>query len=137
MKDRSLFLQTARQIDFVDVFLCCKLYDICNDNLIAGTSRSNFVCWLNLRPTDPPILLLPREKTRLSYFIKEVSEHLIIKQFKNDWISIMLKTCGVSKEHYDKHCHEVMQNRHMDKNKELIDGLTSAFDVAKKIMAMI
>lgn len=132
MTDKNSFLQTARQIDLVDVYLCCKLYEICNDNLIAGTPRSNFIGWLNIRPSNPPIELLPREKTRFSYFVKTVADHLLIKQFKNDWIDAMLKSCDVPRSHYDKHNFEIPCNKHIEKNKELIDGLARAFEEVGK-----
>lgn len=132
--NNDLFFQTAKQIDMVDVYLCCKLYDICNDNMIAGTTRSNFVCWMNLRPTEPAIQLLPREKTRFSYFVKVVSEHLLIKQFKNEWIDAMLVSCDVPRAHYDKHNFEVPCNKHAAKNKELVDGLSQAFEEASSLL---
>lgn len=130
MNDQNLFLQTAKQIDFVEFYLCYKLYDICNDRLIAGTTHSNFIGWLNLRTTDPTIILLPREKTRFSYFIKVVADHLMIKQFKNDWIDAMLKSCDVPRSHYDKHNFEVTCNKQVDRNKELIEELDKAFIAA-------
>ncbi len=127
MTDQECFYQTAKQIDFVEFFLCFKLYDLCNDKLIAGTTRSNFIGWLNLRIPDPPIKLLPREKTRFSYFIKVIADHLVIKQYKNDWIDAMLKSCDVPRSHYEKHNFEVTCNKQVEKNKELIDGLEAAF----------
>ncbi len=72
MNDQNLFLQTAKQIDFVEFYLCYKLYNICNDRLIAGTTHSNFIGWLNLRTTDPPIILLPRKgSTKIYGFLQK------------------------------------------------------------------
>lgn len=137
MTGYDMFLQLAKQVDFVDVALCYKLYDICNDNLIAGTTRSNFICWLNLRPTDPTICLLPREKTRFSYFVKVIADHLMIKQYKANWIDAMLKSCDVPKSHYDKHNYEVPCDKHIAKNQELIDGIDLAIQEAQKFMRQV
>lgn len=81
MNDQNLFLQTAKQIDFVEFYLCYKLYDICNDKLIAGTTHSNFIGWLNLRTTDPPIILLPRKgsTTKTCFLAKKGSKKGSVK----------------------------------------------------------
>jgi len=135
MTNQEKLLQTSKLIDLIDVALCFKLYDVCNDNLIESTTRSNFICWLNLKPTDPPICLLPREKTRFSYFVNVVAEHLIIKQFKPHWIDAMLKSCNVPRAHYDKHNYEVPCDLHVKKNQDLVEGIEHAIQEAKKFMS--
>lgn len=100
-------LQTARRFDLLDCSLCFMLYHVRNDRLIEYTTMTNVVCWLNLRDPDPPIIVKSKEKTRCCYFFKAVSEHLVNRQFKDEWIRMMLKSVGISESHYKAHTYEV------------------------------
>ena len=119
-------LKTAAYIDLVDVGLCLLLYNLCNGELIESTSKINFVNWLNLKPTNPPIKFRSREKTRCCYMIKQISDHLLAPVYKEAWIEKMLKSLGISQDHYNKHRQDVIHDRHIEKNKELIKGLDDA-----------
>lgn len=100
-------LRTAAYIDLVDVGLCFLLYKLCNGKLIEPTSQINFVNWMNLRPTNPPIKFRSREKTRCCYMIKQISDHLLASMYKQVWIETMLESLCISLDHYNKHSQDV------------------------------
>lgn len=119
-------LQTAKWFDFMETPLCIMFYNLCNGVNIESTTMSNFIDWMNLKNPNPPISVLPGEKTRCCYFIKQASEHLINKQFKDTWISMVLKKAGISESHYKSHNYEVGIDKSNEKDIMLIKGIPEA-----------
>lgn len=100
-------LNVARHFDFLEHSLCCMLYKVCNDRLIEPTTMSNVIGWLNLKDANPPICIKSKQKTRCCYLFKEISNYIINKQYKDEWILLMLKSVGISEKHYNAHTYEV------------------------------
>lgn len=42
-------------MDTVDLALCLFIYDVCNDSLFSYLSGSDFVNFMNLKPTVQPV----------------------------------------------------------------------------------
>ena len=68
---------------------------------------SNVIGWLNLKGANPPICIKSKQKTRCCYLFKEISNYIINKQYKDEWILLMLKSVGISEKHYNAHTYEV------------------------------
>lgn len=128
--------QTAQYLDLIDVALCYMLFDVCNEKLIEATTMSNFINWMNMKPTMPEIKMRPREKTRCCYMLKVVMEHILIKEFKNQWLDTMLASLGISRSFCDKHSYEVACDTHIDRNEDLVEDLKDAFKKAEQLKKM-
>lgn len=124
-------LTTAKRFDLMPATLCIMLYHLCNGNNIEPTTMSNFINWLNLKDTNPQVSPLLGEKTRCCYLFREVSEHIINKQYKEQWISMMLKRTGISMSHFKSHTYEVGLDKSNEKDMMLIKGIPEAVEKAK------
>lgn len=61
--------QTATLVDIVELKLCLFLYEVCNDCQFEFMPGSDFANFLNLKPTQHPVAVRPRENLRICYMI--------------------------------------------------------------------
>ncbi len=61
--------QTAAWVDIVELRLCLFLYDVCNDWQFEAMQGSDFAYFLNLKPTQQPVAVCPRENLRICYMV--------------------------------------------------------------------
>lgn len=73
MNAHARLQQTAALVDIVELKLCLFLYDVCNDWLFESMPGSDFVNFLNLKPTQQPVAVRPRENLRICYMIYSVA----------------------------------------------------------------
>ena len=61
MNRASLLQETAAWMDTVDLALCLFIYEVCNDYQFEYLSGSDFVNFLNLKPTGRAVIVRPKE----------------------------------------------------------------------------
>lgn len=55
MSRASLLQETVSWMDTVDLALCLFIYEVCNDYQFEFASGSDFVNFMNLKPTSRPV----------------------------------------------------------------------------------
>ena len=60
MNRASLLQETAAWMDTVDLALCLFIYEVCNDYQFEYLSGSDFVNFLNLKPTGRAVIVRPK-----------------------------------------------------------------------------
>ena len=74
MSDGTLFKDTSAWMDTVDLALCLFIYEVCNDYQFRHLSGSDFVNFMNLKPTVQPAYVRPKENLRICYMVLSVSQ---------------------------------------------------------------
>ena len=74
MSDGTLFKDTSAWMDTVDLALCLFIYEVCNDCQFRHLSGSDFVNFMNLKPTVQPVTVRPKENLRICYMVLSVSQ---------------------------------------------------------------
>ena len=87
-----LLQETAKLFDLVDIVLCAYLYKVCNNVLFEDMLGTDFVNFLNNRPTTTPVVVKPKQKNRVCHLLHIVSERLVKPALAKPWISSMLST---------------------------------------------
>lgn len=62
MNRAGLLQETTAWMDTVDLALCLFIYEVCNDYQFEYLSGSDFVNFLNLKPTEREVIVRPKEK---------------------------------------------------------------------------
>ena len=126
-----LLQETAKLFDLVDIVLCAQLYKVCNNVLFEDMLGTDFVNFLNNRPTNTPIVVRPKQKNRVCHLLHVVSEKLVKPSLAKPWISSMLSVCNISAEYYSKHRNETVRNSGNQLNKDFISDLNHAIRLAE------
>ena len=73
MNRASLLQETAAWMDTVDLALCLFIYEVCNDYQFEYLSGSDFVNFLNLKPTGRAVIVRPKENLRVCYMVFSIA----------------------------------------------------------------
>lgn len=73
MNRASLLQETAAWMDTVDLALCLFIYEVCNDYQFEYLSGSDFVNFLNLKPTGRAVIVRPKENLRICYMVFSIA----------------------------------------------------------------
>ena len=65
MNGANLLQETSAWMDTVDLALCLFIYEVCNDCQFEFASGSDFVNFMNLKPTSRPVAVRPKENLRV------------------------------------------------------------------------
>lgn len=118
MNDRYTLTATIASADRVRLSLCMFLYEVCNDVQFEYMTGSDFVNFLNLKPTSAPVTVLPRENLRVCYLVHAISRTITPKREAARWAECFLQQCGIEYGYYYKHCHDVASHYASPANKE-------------------
>ena len=69
MNRTALLQETSAWTDTVDLALCLFVYGVCNDCQFGYLSGSDFVNFMNLKPTSRPVTVRPKENLRVCYMV--------------------------------------------------------------------
>ena len=103
MTRTDLLQETSAWMDTVDLALCLFIYEVCNDCQFEYVSGSDFVNFMNLKPTSRAVAVRPKENLRVCYMVFSVSQTIRPRERGKLWAEEFLKRCGISKSYYDKH----------------------------------
>ena len=113
MSGANLLQETSAWMDTVDLALCLFIYEVCNDCQFEFASGSDFVNFMNLKPTVSRTIR-PHERGKL-------------------WAEEFLKRCGISKSYYDKHRSDVCSGGTTEENREYRKSVDRAIENARKL----
>ncbi len=133
MNDRGMFHETSAWLDTVDLALCLFIYDVCNDNQFDHLSGSDFVNFMNLKPTVRPVTVRPKENLRVCYMVMSVSLTIRPRERGRQWAEEFLKSCGIPKSYYDKHRNDVCDKAATERNREYRKSIDNAIDNARRL----
>ena len=138
MNRTALLQETSTWMDTVDLALCLFIYEVCNDYQFEYLAGSDFVNFLNLKPTSQPVTVCPKENLRVCYMVFSVSQTIRPRERGRLWAEEFLKRCGISKSYYDKHRSDVCGKGATEKNqnyRKAIDKATGKITVTYWIAA--
>ena len=101
MNRTALLQETSAWTDTVDLALCLFIYGVCNDCQFGYLSGSDFVNFMNLKPTSRPVTVRPKENLRVCYMVFSVSQTIRPRERGRLWAEEFLQRCGISKSYYD------------------------------------
>ena len=102
MSRASLLQETVSWMDTVDLALCLFIYEVCNDYQFEFASGSDFVNFMNLKPTSRPVTVRPKENLRVCYMVLSVSQTIRPRERGKLWAEEFLKCAkGATKENQD------------------------------------
>ena len=101
MTRTDLLQETSAWMDTVDLALCLFIYEVCNDCQFEYVSGSDFVNFMNLKPTSRAVAVRPKENLRVCYMVFSVSQTIRPRERGKLWAEEFLKRCGISKSYYD------------------------------------
>ena len=70
----ALLRETATWMDTIDLGLCMFIYGVCNEYQFDYVSGSDFVNFMNLKPTARDVSVRPKENLRVCYMVLAVSQ---------------------------------------------------------------
>ena len=118
MSRASLLQETVSWMDTVDLALCLFIYEVCNDYQFEFASGSDFVNFMNLKPTSRPVTVRPKENLRVCYMVLSVSQTI---------------HCGISKSYYDKHRSDVCGKGATEENRNFRKAIDKAIENARRL----
>lgn len=127
---------TNSAIDCVQLSLCMFLYEVCNDAQFEHMSGSDFVNFLNLKPTATPVVIRSRENLRICYLAYSVSKTIVPKSEAERWTKGFLASCHITHEYYRKHCRDIAAKYATSANKEFAEMIETAMQKHHKYNAM-
>ena len=74
MTRTDLLQETSAWMDTVDLALCLFIYEVCNDCQFEYVSGSDFVNFMNLKPTSRAVAVRLKENLRVCYMVFSVSQ---------------------------------------------------------------
>ena len=92
MSRASLLQETVSWMDTVDLALCLFIYEVCNDYQFEFASGSDFVNFMNLKPTSRPVTVRPKENLRVCYMVLSVSQTMSALKGQPKKIRISVKS---------------------------------------------
>ena len=132
MSRASLLQETVSWMDTVDLALCLFIYEVCNDYQFEFASGSDFVNFMNLKPTSRPDTVSPNENLRVSYMVLSVSQTIRPRERGKLWAEEFLKHCGISKSYYDKHRSDVCGKGATEENRNFRKAIDKAIECKEK-----
>ena len=102
MNRTALLQETSAWTDTVDLALCLFIYGVCNDCQFGYLSGSDFVNFMNLKPTSRPVTVRPKENLRICYMVFSITRTIRPRERGKLWSEEFLKRCDISKSYYDK-----------------------------------
>lgn len=133
MSNSYLLRETALLMDIVDLGLCLFVYEVCNDRQFRYLSGSDFVNFMNLKPTSRPVRLVSKENLRICYMVFAVSQTIKPHERGKLWAEEMLKNCGISTEYYNKHRSDICGEGTTERNKSFRKSIDRAIDNSKRL----
>ena len=118
----ALLRETAAWMDTVDLGLCMFIYGVCNEYQFNYVSGSDFVNFMNLKPTARDVSVRPKENLRVCYMV-----------LGRLWAEEFLKRCGISKTYYDKHRSDVCAQGATDANRKYRKDIDKAVENARRL----
>ena len=118
MNRAGLLQETTAWMDTVDLALCLFIYEVCNDYQFEYLSGSDFVNFLNLKPTEREVIVRPKENLRICYMVFSIARTIRPRERGKLWSEEFLKRCGISKSYYDKHRSDVCNNAATKENQD-------------------
>lgn len=125
--------QTAAWVDIVELRLCLFLYDVCNDRQFESMPGSDFVNFLNLKPTQQPVAVCPRENLRICYMVYSVAQTIKPHERGKRWAEEFLSVCGISQTYYEKHRTDICSAVATDENKRFRKAIDTAIEKARRL----
>lgn len=133
MSDGTLFKDTSAWMDTVDLALCLFIYEVCNDYQFRHLSGSDFVNFMNLKPTVRPVTVRPKENLRVCYMVLSVSQTVRPRERGKQWAEDFLQRCGISKSYYDKHRSDVCNKGATKENQDFRKSIDKAVENARRL----
>ena len=133
MTGADLLQETSAWMDTVDLALCLFIYEVCNDRQFGSVSGSDFVNFMNLKPTGRAVTVRPKENLRVCYMVFSVSQTIRPRERGKVWAEEFLKRCGISKSYYDKHRSDVCSNTTTKENMEYRKSIDKAIENARRL----
>ena len=133
MSRASLLQETALWMDTVNLALCLFIYEVCNDCQFEFASGSDFVNFMNLKPTSRPVTVRPKENLRVCYMVFSVSQAIRPRERGRLWAEGFLKHCGISKSYYDKHRSDVCGKGATEENRNFRKAIDKAIENARRL----
>ncbi len=133
MSDGILFKDTSVWMDTVDLALCLFIYEVCNDRQFGHLSGSDFVNFMNLKPTSRTVTVRPKENLRICYMVLSVSRTIKPRERARLWAEEFLQSCGISRSYYDKHRNDVCSNGTTKENREYRKSIDRAVENARRL----
>lgn len=133
MSRASLLQETVSWMDTVDLALCLFIYEVCNDYQFEFASGSDFVNFMNLKPTSLPVTVRPKENLRVCYMVLSVSQTIRPRERGRLWAEEFLKHCGISKSYYDKHRNDVCAKGATKENQDFRKVIDKAIENARRL----
>ena len=120
-------------MDTVDLALCLFIYEVCNDCQFRHLSGSDFVNFMNLKPTVQPVTVRPKENLRICYMVLSVSQTVKPRERGKQWAEDFLHLCGISKSYYDKRRHAVCAQGAPREHREYRKSIDNAIQKARQL----
>ena len=133
MNRADLLQETSAWMDTVDLALCLFIYEVCNDCQFEYVSGSDFVNFMNLKPTGRAVIVRPKENLRVCYMVFSVSQTIRPRERGKVWAEAFLKRCGISKSYYDKHRSDVCSSSTTKENMEYRKSVDKAIENARRL----
>ncbi|CCY06342.1 putative uncharacterized protein [Eggerthella sp. CAG:1427] len=133
MTEAELLQETSAWMDTVDLALCLFIYEVCNDCQFEYVSGSDFVNFMNLKPTGRAVTVRPKENLRVCYMVFSVSQTIRPRERGKVWAEEFLKRCGISKSYYDKHRSDICSNATTKENMEYRKSVDKAIENARRL----
>lgn len=133
MSGTNLLQETAAWMDTVDLGLCMFIYGVCNEYQFDFVSGSDFVNFMNLKPTARTVSVRPKENLRVCYMVLAVSQTIRPLERGRLWAEEFLKRCGISKSYYDKHRTDVCAKGATDENRRYRKSIDNAVENARRL----
>ena len=129
----ALLQETSSWTDTVDLALCLFIYEVCNDYQFDFLPGSDFVNFMNLKPTVQPVTVRPKENLRICYMVLSVSQTVKPRERGKQWAEDFLQRCGISKSYYDKHRNDVCAQGATRENREYRKSIDNAIQKARQL----
>lgn len=133
MSRADLLQETSAWMDTVDLALYLFIHEVCNDCQFEYVSGSDFVNFMNLKPTGRAVTVCPKENLRVCYMVFSVSQTIRPRERGKVWAEEFLKRCGISKSYYDKHRSDVCSNATTKENREYRKSVDKAIENARRL----
>lgn len=132
--DRTVVLrETAAWTDTVGLALCLFIHEVCNERQFHFVSGSDFVNFMNLKPTSRPVTVRPKENLRVCYMVLSVAQTIRPMERGRLWAEEFLKGCGISKTYYDKHRSDLCGDGATEENRRYRMSIDEAIENARRL----
>ena len=109
--------------DYIELELCLKVYDLCDDNQFGHVSKLDFANFLNLRDTADKVYIKSKEKLRVCYLIWKLSETLPDDHARRSWRESVLQNLEIAPSYYKSHYSDVGGAAQTKDNKAFTEAL--------------